>query len=238
MKKYYETLINGIPAGLTVTNIVRGKAWIGAELNDGSFGIAMNTEGSGIERTFPTLIGLDAKKAAEAVMSWNMEEASEAMAVINAFYNSKNRMLENGWNAPFDRICTRGMDVEGKTVAYVGHLRLPPDTVRGAKKLYILERRDIPGDYPDAACEYLLPECDIVIITGSASVNKTMPRLLELSENAKTILIGPTVPMCPGLLSVGIDRLSGMVVKDKNEFMKWMTENSGNPYPYGYTFMI
>lgn len=238
MKEYYQILIDGIDEQFTVTEIVRGRAWIGAELSDGSFGIAMNTEGSGIERSFPTLVGMSAKKAAEAVMSWNMEEASEAMAVINAFYNSEKKMRELNCEAPYDRICTRGWDTEGKTFAFVGHLRMPEETVKGAKAVYILERRDIKGDYPDAACEYLLPDCDFVLITGSASVNKTMPRLLELSEKAKTILIGPTVPMCPALIGHGIERLSGMVVKDKEQFKKWMVEYSGNPYPYGYTFMI
>lgn len=238
MKEYYKILIDGIDEGLTVTDIVRGISWIGAELSDGSFGIAMNTEGSGIERGYPTLVGMNAKEAASAVMSWNMEEASEAMAVINAFYNSEKKMRELGCEADYDRICTKGYDTEGKRFAFVGHLRMPEETVKGAKEVCILERRDIKGDYPDAACEYILPDCDFVLITGSASVNKTMPRLLELSENAVTILIGPTVPMCPALIGHGVQRLSGMVVKDKEEFKKWMTEFSGNPYRYGYTFMI
>ena len=238
MKEYYQILIDGIDGDLTVTEIVRGKSWVGAELSDGSFGIAMNTDGASIDRIFPTLLGLEAKKAAEAVMSWNMEEASEGMAVINAFYNSEKKMRDLDCEAPYDRICTRGWETEGKTFAFIGHLRMSEETVKGAKKVYIMERRDIKGDYPDAACEYLLPECDFVLITGSASVNKTMPRLLELSEKAKTILIGPTVPMYPALIGHGIDRLSGMVVKDKDQFKKWMVEASGNPYPYGYTFMI
>ena len=41
MKEYYDILINGIDESLTVTKIVRGVAWIGAELSNGSFGIAM-----------------------------------------------------------------------------------------------------------------------------------------------------------------------------------------------------
>ena len=238
MKEFYKILIDGIPEGLTVTATVQGLAWTGAELSDGSFGIAMHTEGSSVDRIFPTLVGLDAKKAAEAVMSWNMEEASEGMAVINAFYNSEKKMRELDCEAAYERVCTAGYETEGRTFGFIGHLTMPEATTAGASKVYIMERRDIKGDYPDAACEYILPECDFVLITGSASINKTMPRLLELSEKAVTILVGPTVPMCPALIGHGIDRLSGMVVKDKEQFKKWMTEASGNPYPYGYTFMI
>ncbi len=35
------------------------------------------------------------------------------------------------------------------------------------------------GEYPEAACEYLPPEMDFAFITGSATVNRTMPRLLK-----------------------------------------------------------
>jgi len=238
VKKYYEILISGIPEGLSVREITTGLSWVGAELSDGSFGIAMRTDWHSIERMQPSLVGLGAKKAAECVMSWNLSEASEAMAVINAYYNSRERMDKLGSVVPYETVCTCGLEIEGKTVGFVGHLIMPDETVEGASQVYIMERRDIAGDYPDSACEYLLPECDIVIITGSAAINKTMPRLIELSEKAEIVIIGPSTPMCPELLSAGVSRLSGMIVKDKDEFRAWMTENRGNPYPYGQTFLI
>lgn len=237
MKEYYEILISGISPELRVKNIIHGVSWMGAELSDGHFGIAMNTAGESCPRMRDSLIGLSAREAAECVMSWNMQEASEAMAVINAFYNTPERMKELSCCVPFERVCTCGMDVRGKTVAFIGHLRMPDEAVEGAKKVYILEREPKEGDLPDSACEYILPECDLIIITGSASVNKTMPRLLELGKNADTIIIGPTTPLCPELLSHGVSRLSGMVVRDKEGLIAWMTENSGSPYKFGDTFL-
>ena len=237
MKEYYDVLISGVSSDLSVKNIVRGVSWIGAELSDGHFGIAMNTAGDSVPRMRESLVGLSAKDAAECVMSWNMQEASEAMAVINAFYNTPERMDELSCCVPFERVCTCGMDIKDKTVGFIGHLRMPPETVEGAKKVYILERSPREGDLPDSACEYVLPECDLIIITGSASVNKTMPRLLELGKNADTIIIGPTTPLCPELLGHGVSRLSGMVVRDKDALTRWMTANSGSPYKYGDTFL-
>ena len=237
MKEYYEILISGVSSELKVKNIVRGISWIGAELSDGSFGIAMNTEGFSYPRMRDTLIGLSAKDAAACVMSWNMQEASEAMAVINAFYNTAERMKELSCCVPFERVCTCGMDIKDKTVGFIGHLKMPADTTEGAKAVHILERNPKDGDLPDSACEYILPECDVVIITGSASVNKTMPRLLELSANAEAIIVGPTTPMCPKLLDHGVSRLSGMVVRDKAELIAWMTTTAGSPYRFGSTFL-
>ncbi len=238
MKDYYKILIDGMDDELTVTGIVRGVAWVGAELSNGSFGIAMNTEGESVQRMFPTLVGLGAKTAAQAVMSWSFNEASEAMAVINAFYNTPERMEHLHLAADDARTCTVGMDIEGKTVALIGHLKLGDEALRGAKEVYIIEREPRAGDLPDSACEYILPECDVAVITGSAAINKTMPRLLELSESAKTIVIGPTVPMCPELKALGIDRLSGLVVTDKAGIIDWMQKVRGTPYPFGKSFVI
>ena len=63
-----------------------------------------------------------------------------------------------------------------------------------------------------------------MIITGSAAINKTMPRLLELSRNAEIILTGPTVTCCPELLALGISRLSGRVVTECDAMFKAIVE--------------
>ena len=115
---------------------------------------------------------------------------------------------------------------------------LQPDALKGASEVYIIERDPKPGDYPDSACEYILPESDIVIMTASAAINKTLPRLLELSKNPVSIIIGPTTPLCPELKALGIDRLSGMAVRDKVTFEAWATASHGSPYKHGDVFMI
>ena len=237
-KSYYDILLGGMPEGLTVSRIVDGLSWKGAELSDGSFGIAMNTEGESVKRLYPTLVGLSVKAAAEAVTSWNMQEASEAMAVINAVYNTPQRMEKLNAGIPYTRRCTSGYETRDKKIALVGHLRFDETVISGEKELYILERDPKSGDYPDSACEYILPDCDMVIVTGSAAINKTMPRLLELSKNAVTIVVGPSVPMCPGLMSLGIDRLSGLCVTDREGLIDWMLRERGNPYRFGETFML
>ena len=89
---YYDILIDGISAEIYVSRIIHTRSWIAAELSDGRYGIALHDKLQSRERMFPTLEGLTARKAAEAVRSWNLLEASEAMAVINAFYNTEERL--------------------------------------------------------------------------------------------------------------------------------------------------
>lgn len=215
-KATYELLLSGIDCEARVERIVRGVSWTAALLSDGQAGVAMRTAGESFPRSFKTLKGLPVKEAARAVLSWNLEEASEGMAVINACYNRPERMERLG--CFYTDSALEGIELRGKTVGFVGHLlhqgSVTERLVAAAKAYFILEREPKPGDYPDAACEYLLPGCDAAVITGSAWVNKTMPRLLELAKDAVTILTGPTVPLCPALFSLGVDRLNGQVITE------------------------
>jgi uncharacterized protein (DUF4213/DUF364 family) len=96
-------------------------------------------------------------------------------------------------------------------VAVIGHFR-GLEKIASVCDLAILERRPQPGDYPDPACEDILPRSDFVFITGVTLINKTLPRLLALSRNAFVCLVGPTVPLDPRLLEMGVSLLGGLVV--------------------------
>ena len=50
-----------------------------------------------------------------------------------------------------------------------------------------------------------------MFISGSSFVNKTAPRLIELSRNAHTVLVGPSVPLNPLLFDHGVDTVTGFV---------------------------
>ena len=232
MWNLYDTILRYLPESPGISSVYSGEIWTMAETADGHTGLAMTTEGSTVAPRFSF-------PCAEAVKSWNLPEASAGMAVINACFNTPSRLAALGCEEPYENYCTDGVDFCGKTVGIVGHMNMPGDTLRLAKDVYILERHPQPGDYPDSACEYLLPKCDIALITGSSLVNKTLPRLLELCRNAYTIVTGPTVPMCPELLGCGIDRLAGLVITAPEGIRDHVQHNRfGPPYPYGKTFLL
>ena len=196
------------------------------------------------KETLPPVIpeginGLSLREAAGAAKSWNFKEAGLGMAAVNAWYNTEENIRRLGASEPFENYCTRGIDFKGKKVAAVGNLksiyRFAPD----AEEVFILERMNDRGTYPDSACDFILPQCDVVLITGSALVNKTLPHLLELCRDAYTILTGPSVPLCPALFDYGVDRLAGMALTDPEPlFSEISSGQSGNPYKYGKTFML
>lgn len=231
----YDALLAGVDSATPVLSIAMGEQWCLAAAGTG-LGIAMHTPGASIPPLYPAgLAGLPLSQAVQAVKSWNLEEASFGLAAANAFYNTPSRLAA----LPNYGHYADGLDFTGKTVGIVGHMHGPAGLREQAREIYVLERDPRPGDYPDSACELLLPRCDLVIITGSSLINKTLPRLLSLCRNAYTILTGPSVPLCPALLDFGIDRLSGLVVTQREAMAAHVRQSiPGNPYSLGQGFLL
>lgn len=238
MYEIYDLLIKEIPSALTVTRIIIGEKWTAVENSEGNLGMAMTTELSTIPESVDFRETLSLCKLAECVKSWNFLEASVGMAAINSYYNSVERMERLQSRQGNSKFCTFDLELKDKKVAMVGHLRHSGETFEGVRSLFILERDPKEGDYPDSACEYILPESDIVLITGSAFINKTMPRLLELSKRAITVLAGPSVPMAPQLLESGIERLAGFIPTNRMLIDQIEAGTICSPYEYGERFYL
>lgn len=235
----YDALADSVRSAEPVASLHHGECWSMAECASG-LGLAMATPGDSIAPMFPGgLAGLPLCEAAKAAASWNLTEASGALAAANAYFNSPARMEALGAYEPYENYSTAGIELRGRTVGLIGHLHGPKGLREQARAVYVIERSPQPGDYPDAACDALLPQCDLVIITGSALINKTLPHLLTLCRDAFTILTGPSVPMCPALLDFGIDRLAGLAVTDRAGMAAWVRQGRrGNPYGFGESFLL
>lgn len=214
----YDELIEEIPADITVTSGSVGLRWCTITSSEGGLGIAYTLP----ERSRPTrydepsFVGARLRDIAALAKSWNFAEAGVGMAAVNAWYARPDRAEHNGftpctvdpWQHIFDPFAD---DVAGRIVSVIGHFPFAPAALGAAADLRMLERCTQPGDYPDPACEYLLPESDFVFVSGSAFANKTMPRLLELAQDATTVIVGPSTPLSPALFDHGVDVLSGFV---------------------------
>ena len=235
----YDALIENVTSAAPVLETVGGECWAMAEAAEG-MGLGMMTPCGSIPALYPDgLRGLPLREAAKAAAGWNLTEASFGLAACNAFYNTPARMEALDCALSGDMYSTVGLDLRDKTVGIVGHMNGPRGLRDLTRAVYVLERDPRPGDYPDAACDWLLPRCDVVLITGSSLINKTLPHLLELCENAVTILTGPSVPMCPELLEFGIDRLAGFVVTEREAMTAQVKYNvHGSPYVCGQSFLL
>lgn len=217
----YDRLIAGIPKDILVEDYMAGCAWSLVKAG-GESGVALTVrQRAGESHDDLPLIGQPLYKVAELVKSWNFIEASLGMAAINAWYNAPRRVAELGLLTPDadgndsgDAFRIFGPAVQGKKVAVIGHFPYLEKKLASLCTLSILERDPQKGDYPDSACEYILPEQDYAFITGMTLTNKTLPRLLELCPHTKVSVVGPSVPLSDILFDYGVDCISGFSATD------------------------
>lgn len=225
MWSMYDQLIAGIPDDLMVDDYVQGGHFSFLRAGD-RCGLAHDSREIGRPSLRKPGQNLTLREAASLSKSWNMEDATLGMAAINAWYNTKKNLASYGIILPDREDMTLKERKEknplynrdtlhGKKVAMIGHFRNVEKKLQDIADLYILERSPKEGDYPDSACEYLLPEMDYIYVTGMTLVNKTLKRLLELKKDGAVFtLMGPTTTLSPVMFSYGVDRLASFVVTD------------------------
>ena len=172
-------------------------------------------------RNAGNLCGMSALALAEYAKSDNLLEASIGMATINSLIDiDKDRCIEG--NA-LDVLARQG---GGKKIAIVGHFPWIPQLQTVAKKLWVIEQRPREGDLPAEAAEDTLPQADVVGISGTSFTNHTIEKLLDLSKNSFTVLIGPTSPLSPVLFDWGVDVIAGVKVVDPEKAIRCISEGA------------
>ena len=207
----YDQLIDEIPSDITVTAIRTDGKWRRVATSEDGVGMAfgMNVQSRPRATDDPSsLVGRPLRDVAALAKSWNFEDAGIGMAAVNAYHSHPVRALAHGFRPCKDNHWARPSPpppppAAGKRAAATGPSPFAAAAMPDAAQLTILERNVLDGDYPDSACEYLLPDMDYVFISGSAFVNKTMPRLLALAADAHTVVLGPSAPASPAILAAG-----------------------------------
>ena len=225
--RLYDELLSGIPDDLVVDECLIGLRWTCVR----SLGVGLGMTPRGARAaTLPggQIAGMPVKELAGLMASWNDLDACLGVAALNSALNTSAHMDDLRADYEVEASDTNSFyylreRVAGKKVAVVGHFP-GLEFLANECELSILERTPSAGDYPDPACEYLLPDQDFVFITGATLINKTLPRLLELSKDAFVALVGPSVPLSPIFFSHGVDLLGGTVVVDEARLRRVVVE--------------
>jgi len=231
MWEIYDALISTVPEDSIVSACLAGLSWF--LVRSQGVGVAMRPrEGAEVVPNAGRLAGMKTRELATGIKSWNLYEAALGLAAINSVLNSPDTVRRSCGSlldetSDQDVFASLLEELRGKRVAVIGHF-YNLERVAAVCNLSILERRPEPGDFPDPACEYILPEQDVVIMTATTLINKTMPRLLELSRNARVVVAGPSTPLTPILLERGIDILGGLMVEDEDRV--WKTVGEGGQH--------
>jgi uncharacterized protein (DUF4213/DUF364 family) len=167
---------------------------------------------------------LTKKNASELALysrSEHLLEASIGMAAINSLIDiDESTCIEA--NA-YEILLEKG---RGKNVAVVGHFPFLSMLKDSVKNLWIIEKRPLEGDLREDVAEEILPQCDVVGITGTTFINHTLEGLLAHCKESFVAMIGPTTPLTPVLFDYGIDVISGSKVVEPDEVIRYISQGA------------
>jgi len=222
--------------------VCAGWSYTGVKLSTGHVGICYSlldeqaAHCCRIARRAGSLAGSPAIELARLARSWDLSESVVGVAALNALsqmvLSEERYVIEEGNFIDYVVARVRATD----TVAVVGNMRPLVDALQGkVERLYVFERSPrFFDDYtlPDVACEELLPEADVVLVTGSAIANKTIDRVLELSRRAREIgVVGPSVGLVPDpLFKRGVKVVGTIKPIDADRLLQIIEEGGGTPH--------
>jgi len=123
-----------------------------------------------------------------------------------------------------DVIARRGL---GKRVALVGHFPFVPRLREQVGQLWVLEQQPQEGDLPASAASEVIPQADVLAMTGTTLINRTFGELMALRRpDALVVVLGPSTPLSPRLFEAGVDWLSGIAVEDIDTVLRGVSQGA------------
>lgn len=210
LKRIYDEALPRL-AGRTVQKVRIGRALLAVLLDDGRYGVAYTLPGEMAGTPAPDPAALAGMKAAD--LAWKLvepetplERALGLAACTGVTEPDPGLALSDP--DPGVAVPIRPSDIVG----LVGYIRPVAKRAEAAgARLIVFDRSEKEGVYPEERQADLLPECDVVFITGSALTNGTLERLLTWCTRARdVVLIGPSTPLYPrAFVGTGVTVLAG-----------------------------
>ena len=224
--KILDDLIGSLVADVPAHTVRVGRFWTAVHSREcglaSSIGPGEHEHGARFVRSPGSLAGRSTFELAQLAYSDSPLEASIGLAAVNSLLDvDQNRCVElNAGNL----LVERGKD---KKVALIGHFPFVPALREAAAHLWVLELRPQPGDTHAEEAAAVLPQADIVAITGVTLINHTLEGLLDLCQaESFVVVLGPTTPLSPVLFDHGVDVISGTRVVKPELALRCLSEGA------------
>ena len=241
---------------ITVERVVVGLFFTGVKLSNGSAGScatpiksipeAVCCPSSAMAMPFPgKLAGRPAADLAREALSGHGIRRAVGIATVNALADRcwqrrphPDVELHPGIDA-FDATDIRHGDNVVVVGAFVPFLK---ELKRRGQAFLVLEQDpatlkadELPFFRPAEQAAEILPEADVVLITGSTLVNNTLEQLLALARrDARVTIVGPTVGMLPdAFLARGADVLGCVRIAAPDAFLDLLAEGGSGYHFFG-----
>jgi len=208
--------VSEVRRGLHWTAVVSRRCGLASTVSHGG---CAHGAGGGMEGSFTKMTGLE---LARLCLENDPAIATLGLAAINSLINA-------------DHDKHQGMDglniikelAGGRNISVIGRFPHLNELAENAKNLWVIEKQPMPGDHTEEKGKELIPRSDIVVITSTTLINKTLPGILDLcKEGSVKMLLGPSTPLSPVLFDYGIDILSGSIVTENDVVLRSVSEGA------------
>jgi uncharacterized protein (DUF4213/DUF364 family) len=217
-------------AGRLAADIRIGLGYTAVLLDDGRCGLAYTLRdkiepGCGVIAGAGTLAGRPAGDLAALARSADPLDAAAGLATLNALAGSPPEAV------PADLLALLDCRPD-ETAGMVGHFAPLVDPLRArCRTLHVFERDPAPGSglLPESAAPAILPQCQVVILSATTLLTRTLDSLLALCRGARTVAIaGPSTPMLPAFFAArGVTLLSGVKIACADRVLRVVSEGGG-----------
>lgn len=218
-----EDIIASLDGDFLVKEVYNCAHWTAVKTRNWGLASSLQEEhpNHGLVRNVGGLRGMPALELAEYAKSDNIHEVSIGMAAINSLIDIKENecIVENA----FDVLVEKG---RGKKIAVIGHFPWVSKLKEIAGEFWVIENRPRGDDLPADEAERILPNVDVVGITGTSLINHTFDRLMELSRGSFVVMVGPSSPLTSVLYKYGVDVISGTKVVQPEKMLACITEGA------------
>ncbi|AFS77494.1 hypothetical protein DUF364 [Gottschalkia acidurici 9a] len=214
-----------------VADLRLGLGYTGVLLDDNSCGLAytFRSELGSCCSVFGQAGKMKGRSAEELIL-WgrdeNLAKSTIGIATINAIINSKIDVIEK--SGIVDLIDVK----ENERFGMVGNFKpILKEVKKRTENIYIFERQktDNPEIYPESAMDEYLTKCDVVLITATSIINKTIDEVLKKTKNAREVyIVGSSTPLCPEVFKkYGVSVLAGAIVRKPLELLDIISQGGG-----------
>ena len=236
-----DALLDSLRVDAPVCQVLVGAFWTAVVLDTEMprCGLASTLRGETHEAGPPVreagrLLRRSGRELAELLRSSSTLEASIGMAALNALLEVDEKACTEV-NAE-QVILRQGTD---RRVAIVGHFPFTERVRQAAATCWVLELRPRPGDLPAEQAAEILPQADVVALTGTALINHTFDDLMRLCRpDAFVMLLGGSAPLSTVLFDHGVDAVAGTRVVDVPAALQAISQGATFPQIPGKRLLI
>ena len=229
-------------SNVRVEDVRIGLAYTGVKLTGGYGGVACTPTYDLLEHlecpvcpflhNSGEIAGITATEGLQLSLSDNILDAAVGVAVINAVSQMAFELRPEKYI--FSSVDVLDFIKSDDKVSMIGYFKpLIPRILEKTRNFVVVEKKDVFDErvkiFPEDMSPTILPKSDIIIISGSTLVNKTIDDLLKYKGNVRdVVLLGPTASMVPQpLFEKGVTSVMGVRINDADKMLKIVSEAGG-----------